>query len=68
MPHCHLKITNATIIDGSGNAAYQADIAIETDRIIEIGALNHYQADEKIDVNGWCVSPGFIDVHTTQQI
>ncbi len=64
MPRCHLKITNATIIDGSGNAAYQADIAIETDRIIEIGALNHYQADEKIDANGWCVSPGFIDVHT----
>ena len=64
MPRCHLIITNASIIDGSGDGVYQADIAVESDRITEVGELDHYQADEHIDVSGLCVSPGFIDVHT----
>ncbi len=64
MPRCHLKITDANIIDGNGTGIYQGDIAVESDRIIGIGQLDHYSADEQINANGLSVAPGFIDVHT----
>ena len=64
MDRCHLKITNAEIIDGSGAPAYRADVAIEGDRIAAIGDLAHWQADEALDAGGLALAPGFIDVHT----
>ena len=64
MPRCHLKISNANVIDGSGTGIYQADIAVESERIIKIGQLEYYDADEKINAEDLNVAPGFIDVHT----
>ncbi|RLA15184.1 MAG: hypothetical protein DRQ59_01750 [Gammaproteobacteria bacterium] len=61
---CHFKIINALVIDGSGKPGKKADIAVESDRIVAIGELQNWSADETIDASGYIASPGFIDVHT----
>jgi N-acyl-D-amino-acid deacylase len=57
-------IINADVLDGSGNAAIRQDLAIKDDRIIAIGDLKDAQAEKVIDAEGLILAPGFIDVHT----
>ncbi len=59
-----LIIRNGTIADGTGAATYRADIAIDGDRITDIGELSNETATREIDAAGLIVSPGFIDLHT----
>ncbi|MEE8166436.1 MAG: amidohydrolase family protein [Myxococcota bacterium] len=62
MPY-DLLIQNGTIIDGSGEPRYQADVGIENGRIASIGQIRG-DAREVIDAEGHVVAPGFIDGHT----
>ena len=58
-----LIIRNGTVMDGSGAAAYRADVVIRDDRIVAVRpdeAPGLPGADE-IDATGWVVCPGFID-------
>ncbi|HET6892047.1 MAG TPA: D-aminoacylase [Pyrinomonadaceae bacterium] len=59
-----LLITNARIIDGSGNPWFRADVGIKDGRIARIGRLDPSQAQKTIDSKGQILAPGFIDVHT----
>ena len=59
-----LLILNGTIIDGSGDASYQSDLAIKDDRIVKIGNLSSYDAKIIINAVDLIVAPGFIDSHT----
>ncbi len=56
-------IRNASIIDGSGRAARQADLAIQGNRIAAIGNLSSITAEKVIDADGLVLAPGFIDAH-----
>lgn len=58
-----LIIRNGRILDGSGNPAYFADVAVKAGRIAAIGRVTA-PAREEIDATGMLVAPGFIDVHT----
>ncbi len=58
-----IVIKNGTLIDGSGGPAYQADVAIQGDRIVEVGKVTE-RAERTIDAEGHVVTPGFIDIHT----
>jgi len=55
-------ISNGNIIDGSGNAAYRADIGIMSDSIAAIGDLRKASAVTEIDATGLTVAPGFINM------
>lgn len=55
-------ITDARIVDGSGNPWYRADVGIRGDRIAEIGELTGRTALRTIDAADRVVSPGFIDM------
>jgi N-acyl-D-amino-acid deacylase len=59
-----IYIKNGTLVDGTGNAAYKADIAIGGGRILEIGNAMKYETDKVLDASGMVVAPGFIDVHS----
>ncbi|MBQ6431262.1 MAG: amidohydrolase family protein [Oscillospiraceae bacterium] len=55
-------IRGGTIVDGSGAAPYCADVALKDGKIAAIGH-NLGEAAEIIDADGFCVTPGFIDIH-----
>ena len=58
-----LVIRNASIFDGSQAAAVSGDVAISGDRIARIGVIEGVGASE-IDAQGKALAPGFIDVHS----
>jgi len=58
-----LKIINGLVIDGTGVAAYHADIAVTNGIICELGDVAG-DAKRVVDAQGKIVTPGFIDVHT----
>lgn len=55
-------IKGGTVIDGTGGAAYVADVGITGDTIVSIGQLQGATATKVIDATGQVVSPGFIDL------
>jgi N-acyl-D-aspartate/D-glutamate deacylase len=59
----NLVIRNGTIMDGSGEDPFEADIAITGGRISGIGK-SLLKGMEEIDAHGKLVTPGFVDVHT----
>lgn len=67
MPYSIL-IKNGTIIDGTGNKPYKADIGIEKDTISKIAPTITEGAELTIDASGKLVSPGFIDITTHSDI
>ncbi len=58
-----LVIRNGTIVDGTGAAPFVGDIAIDGDRIVEVGVVRDKGARE-IDATGLTVTPGWVDIHT----
>ncbi len=55
-------IKGGTVVDGTGVDGYAADVAIEGDRIVEIGI--GLTGATIIDAAGCVVAPGFVDIHT----
>jgi N-acyl-D-amino-acid deacylase len=64
LPQADLLLRNGLVIDGGGAPAYVADVAIRGDAIIAVGAGLSVNAAQVLDVSGLVVAPGFIDVHT----
>jgi N-acyl-D-amino-acid deacylase len=65
-----VRITNGTIVDGSGAPAFLGDVEIAGDRIVAVtrreagGPQREAGAAELIDATGLTVTPGFIDIHS----
>jgi len=62
--HADVVLKGGLIIDGRGQPAFTADVAVRDDTIIAIGDLTKVSALQIIDVTGLVVAPGFIDAHT----
>ena len=58
-----LLIRGGRVVDGTGQRARTADVAIEGERIVEVGKLSG-TARRTIDADGALVIPGFVDIHT----
>ncbi len=58
-----LVLRGGRCIDGTGNPAYFADVAVNNGRIAALGKIPE-DGSETLDVPGLIVAPGFIDVHT----
>lgn len=56
-------IRNGTIIDGTGNPRFSADIGIKDGNIAKIGQITD-TANHEIDAEGKLVTPGWVDIHT----
>ncbi|HXR58445.1 MAG TPA: D-aminoacylase [Burkholderiales bacterium] len=59
-----LILRGATVIDGTRAPRFEADVAVEGDRIARVGSLPGARGKIEIDAKGKIVSPGFIDAHT----
>lgn len=66
--HASLLIRNVQLIDGTGAAPFTGDLAVSGERIVALGDLRDWSADTCIEGNGRSLSPGFIDVHTHDDI
>ena len=58
-----LIIRGGTVVDGSGGPAMAADVGIAGGRIVAVGPRGT-DAQRVIDARGLVVAPGFIDVHS----
>src|SRR6516164_1298562 len=59
-----LVIRGGTIVDGTGKAPFEGDLAVLGGRIAAVGAAIDGPARTTIDATGKIVTPGFVDVHT----
>jgi N-acyl-D-aspartate/D-glutamate deacylase len=58
-----LVIRSGTVIDGTGGAPAQADLAIDGPTIVEVGDVEG-RGRREIDAEGHLVLPGWVDIHT----
>lgn len=58
-----LVIRAGRVVDGTGEAARTADVAITDGVVTEVGRVDGRAARE-IDADGALVTPGFVDIHT----
>ncbi len=64
MRDCDLIVNNAQVFDGLGGPAIYGGVAVKGGRIVAVGNLAGWRAEDTIDAAGHCLAPGFIDVHT----
>ena len=57
-----LVIRGGTVVDGTGAPGRRADVAVDGDRIVEVGELPPDLDAAELDATGHVVSPGFINV------
>lgn len=65
VPAYDIVIRGGRIVDGTGAAAYAADVGVRDGRIVRISRtpLSDGAAVRTIDATGHVVAPGFIDLH-----
>src|SRR5262249_34303562 len=58
-----LVVRGGTVIDGTGAASFEADVAVTGVPILAVGR-GRGRGAEGIDARGMLVTPGFVDIHT----
>lgn len=59
----NLLIKGGQVVDGTGSPWFKKDIGISEGKIVSVGFISE-KAEQTIDAEGMVVSPGFIDLHT----
>ncbi len=52
------------ILDGTGGPAWKGDVGIKGDAIAALGDIASSYGKNVVDISGWYISPGFIDIHS----
>ncbi len=68
MSGCETLIRNSSVVDGSGGAPERLDVALRDGMICAMGASLRIDARTVVDAEGRTLAPGFIDVHTHDDI
>lgn len=63
----YIEFRNATVVDGSGDDPYTANVAVGGGRIAAIGD-EPLGGDRVVDVDGAVLSPGFVDMHAHSEL
>ena len=58
-----LLLKGGTVVDGTGDPAFRADVAVKDARIVALGELGEAEAGRVVDCAGRHVSPGWVDFH-----
>jgi len=59
-----LVLRGGRVLDGTGGPSSTTDVGIRGDRIAALGDLQGARALRTLNVEGLCVAPGFIDMHS----
>ena len=59
-----LIVRCGTVVDGTGQPPFEADVAVSDGRIVDIGDLSSEEDVEIVGAEGLTVAPGFIDIHS----
>jgi N-acyl-D-amino-acid deacylase len=59
-----ILIRGGTVVDGTGAAAFAADVGIVGDRVVAVEPDLDGTATKVIQADGRLVTPGFVDIHT----
>jgi N-acyl-D-amino-acid deacylase len=62
-PKFDIVLRHGRVVDGTGNPAIHADLAIKDRKIAAIGKFTA-KGKQEFDATGLVIAPGFIDVHT----
>ena len=57
-------LRNATVVDGTGEPGFRADVACRDGVIVAVGAIGHDPSAVEVDLEGLVLAPGFVDIHT----
>ena len=63
MSQYDLVIRSGSVIDGTGQQPFTADVAIKNGRIAATGRVSGH-GDREVNADGALVTPGFVDIHT----
>src|SRR5215218_6583476 len=63
MPVHDLVIRSGRVVDGSGEPARTADVAVDAGVITAVGKVDG-RGRREVDADGALVTPGFVDIHT----
>lgn len=55
-------IKKATVVDGTGQASFVADVGISGDKIVDIAPTIPVKARSVVEAEGFVLAPGFVDV------
>jgi len=58
-----IVIRGGEVVDGTGSPPRRADVAIDGDRVTDVGVLEE-PGRRELDATGRVVTPGFVDIHT----
>ncbi len=69
-PAADVLILGGSVLDGSGDPARAADVAVTGDRITLVGdaAAAGVEAADTVDATGLLVTPGFVDMHSHAEL
>ncbi|MGK4001881.1 amidohydrolase family protein [Sorangium sp. So ce1036] len=59
-----LVISRGTIVDGSGQPRYPADLGIQDGKVVALAGPGALRGGRTLDAGGLVVAPGFIDIHS----
>ena len=59
-----LLLSNALIVDGTGSTPYRGSVLISEGKIVAVGEFERPIVADEIDLQGFALSPGFLDLHS----
>jgi N-acyl-D-amino-acid deacylase len=59
-----LVITNGTIVDGTGQPRFRADLGIQDGKIVAVAPGHRLTGQQVLDATELVVAPGFVDIHS----
>jgi N-acyl-D-aspartate/D-glutamate deacylase len=59
-----LMVRGGTVVDGTGNPRYRADVGVTSGTIVGMGDLSTIRAARVLDASHLLVAPGLIDIHS----